>query len=177
MEKKNFATYEYATKTVKASRQTAEIDMREAFGWEATEVNANLTGGVNISLKRDRKINHKAELNRLERKADAIAQNIAQLEGAKKRFARVFAYTFGSLASIVLGGGMCLCMLVGSVPAMIGGIALGAVGIAGCAINYHLYKKLVDKKTEKLMPVIEENEERLATVCEQAHDLLTTERL
>ncbi len=177
MEKKNFATYEYVTRTAKANKQTEEIDLREAFGWEVTETVPNLTGGVNISFKRDRKINHKAELNRLERKADTIQKTIEGLERNKKKSASIFSYTFGSVASLVLGGGMCLCMLVGGVAAMIGGIALGAVGIAAMSINYPIYKRIVDKKSEKLMPVIEDNEERLAVVCEQAHDLLTTESL
>ncbi len=175
MEKKNFVTYEYATKTVSVGKQAAEVDLREAFGWEATGSEPSIAGGVTLSFKRDRKLPNKTELIRLERKADNINRTLAHLEGEKTKSASVFGYVFGSLGALVLGGGMSLCMLVQTLPAMIGGIALGVVGIAMVSVNYLLYKKIAEKKTEKLQPTIEETEEKLAIVCEQAHGLWAQE--
>ena len=90
--------------------------------------------------------------------------------------ASVFAYIFGCFAALVLGGGMCLTMLIeSSIPAMVGGIVLGLVGIALCGVNYVIYKKLVEKKTKSLLPVIDQTEEKLANTLEKGNDLLRAE--
>lgn len=107
MENKDYVTYEYATKSVKAKDQTRAIDLYEAFGWEVTGTTSSLTDGVTLSLKRDRKLKHKQELNRLERKAEEISGVIRNLEASKKRGGDIFAYAFGCFAALVLGGGMC----------------------------------------------------------------------
>ena len=109
---------------------------------------------------------------RLEKKAEGLRENGAKLKKERTRGASVFAWTFGSCSALLLGGGMSLTMLVtDSLPAMIGGIALGIAGIALCALNYLFYRRLAAKKTEKLLPLEEENGEKLAVVCEQAHEL------
>lgn len=174
MEKKNFATYEYMTKTVKASQQTKTADTLESFGWEATDtVPTPMAGSVSLSFRRDRKISHKNELNRLERKAAALQKTIDGLNAAKKRNADIFAYSFGSFSALLFGGGMCLTMLTdGSAGAFAGGVIMGLAGIALCGLNVLFHKKIVEKKVRELTPVIEENEEKLAVVCEQAHSLL-----
>ena len=83
-----------------------------------------------------------------------------------------------SETALVLGGGMCLCMLVeGSVPAFAGGIVLGLIGIVLCSVNYPIYKRLAAKKTKALLPVIDETEEKLANILERGSDLLTSERI
>ena len=88
----------------------------------------------------------------------------------------MFAYIFGCIAALVLGGGMCLVMLIeGSVPALIGGIFLGVAGLALCGVNYLIYKKLAAKKTRELLPVIDQTEEKLADILERGNELLRTE--
>ena len=92
------------------------------------------------------------------------------------RSASIFAYLFGCVAALVLGGGMCLCMLIeNSVPAFAGGIILGVFGIALCGMNYFIYKKLVAKKIKTLLPIIDETEEKLANLLEKGNDLLRAE--
>lgn len=176
MQEKDFVSYEYRTKTVKAKDQTKAIDMYEAFGWEVTATTPSAIDGVTISLKRDRKQKHKQELSKLERQAEDVFEAINALHRAKTAGASVFAYIFGCLAALVLGGGMCLTMLVeNSIPAFAGGIILGIVGIALCGVNYLIYKKLVAKKTKTLLPVIDDNEEKLANLLEKGNDLLQAE--
>ena len=173
MQEKNFISYEYSTKTVKAKDQTKAIDMYEAFGWEVTSTAPTLVDGVTLSLKRDRKLKHKQELTRLERQAENVFETINGLHRAKTMGASIFAYVFGSIAALVFGGGMCLTMLMeGSIPAFVGGIALGVAGIALCGVNYFIYKKLVDKKTKTLLSVIDEYEEKLANILEKGDDIL-----
>ena len=61
----------------------------------------------------------------------------------------IFTYTFGIVASLILGVGMCLAMDVignGSVLMMVLGIVIGCVGILGMSINYPIYKKWLNAR-------------------------------
>ncbi len=176
MQGKDFISYEYRTKTVKAKYQTKAIDMYEAFGWEVTTITPTLADGVTLSLKRDRKQKHKQELTKLERQAEDTFETINALQRAKTMGASIFAYVFGCIAVLVLGGGMCLTMLIeNNIPAFAGGIILGIAGIALCAVNYFIYNKIAEKKTKTLLPVIDDNEDKLANILEKGNDLLKAE--
>ncbi len=176
MQEKDFVSYEYKTKTVKAKDQTKAIDMYEAFGWEVTSTTPTLADGVTLSLKRDRKQKHKQELTKLERQAESAFEAINGLHRAKTAGASVFSYIFGCIATLILGGGMCLTMLMqNNIPAFTGGVILGIFGIALCSINYSIYKKLVAKKTKTLLPIIDDSEEKLANLLEKGNDLLKAE--
>lgn len=175
MQEKDFITYEYRTKTVKAKDRTRVIDMSEAFGWEVTGT-ASTIEGVTVSLKRDRKIKHKQELMKLERQADETFSAINKLNSAKTLTASVFAYIFGCIATLILGGGMCMTMLTeNNVPAFVGGIVLGIAGIVLCSVNYLIYKKIEEKKTVQVIPLIDDNEEKLANILAKGNDLLNTD--
>lgn len=176
MQEKDFVSYEYRTKTVKAKEQTKAIDMYEAFGWEITSTSSALVDGVTLSLKRDRKQKHKQELIKLERQAEDVFATINNLHRAKTAGASIFAYIFGCIATLILGGGMCLCMLTeNNIPAFLCGIILGIVGIVLCGINYLIYKKIAEKKTKTLLPIIDDNEEKLANILEKGNDLLSAD--
>ncbi len=177
MQEKDFVSYEYRTVSVKAKDQTRVMDLYEAFGWEVTGTSPAFDG-VTLSLKRDRHIPHKQELNKLQRQAEDTFAAVSRLERSKTLGASVFSYVFGCIAALVLGGGMCLCMLVeGSIPAFAGGIVLGIIGIALCGVNYAIYKKRAEKKTKALLPVIDETEEKLAGLLERGNDLLSAGRI
>lgn len=175
MQEKDFITYEYRTKTVKAKDRTRVMDMSEAFGWEVTGTIPTIEG-VTVSLKRDRKIKHKQELMKLERQADETFSAINKLNSAKTLTASVFAYIFGCIAALILGGGMCMTMLTeNNVPAFVGGIVLGIAGIVLCSVNYLIYKKIEEKKTVQVIPLIDDNEEKLANILAKGNDLLNTD--
>ncbi|MDE7083515.1 MAG: hypothetical protein K2O89_07435 [Clostridia bacterium] len=176
MNEKDFIAYEYQTKTVKAKDQTRVMDMSEAFGWEVTGTTPTIAEGVTISLKRDRKIRHKQELVKLERQAEETYAAICKLKSAKTLAASVFAYIFGCIAALVFGGGMCMTMLIENNPAAFaGGIILGIVGIVLCSVNYLIYKKIEEKKTVQVLPMIDDNEEKLANVLAKGNDLLNAD--
>jgi hypothetical protein len=62
--------------------------------------------------------------------------------------AEIFAYSFGTASSLVLGTGMCLAMkVIGDM--MILGIGIGLVGIALVTANYFLYKKILKARKQK----------------------------
>ena len=178
MQEKDFVSYEYRTKTVKAKNLARAMDMYEAFGWEVTATAHTALDAVTLSLKRDRRQRHKQELQKLERQAESVSATLDGLERAKTLGADIFAYILGVIGALVLGGGMCLTMLIeGSVPAMAGGIILGIVGIALCAVNYPIHRGISAKKTRQLLPVIDENEEVLANVMEKGNELLAADMI
>ena len=177
MQERDFVSYEYRTVSVKAKDQARVMDLYEAFGWEVTGTSPALDG-VTLSLKRDRHIPHKQELVKLERQSEATFSRIGGLERSKTQGASVFSYIFGCIAALILGGGMSLVMLVeGSIPALVGGIVLGIIGIVLCGVNYPIYKRLASQKTKALLPVIDETEEKLANLLERGNELLSAERI
>ena len=111
MQEKDFIAYEYTSKTVKAEEQARIADLYEAFGWEIVSVSPTALNGVTLSLRRDRKLKHRQELLRLERQAENTLKTIEGLNRSKTLASGIFAYVFGIIAALVLGGGMCLVML------------------------------------------------------------------
>lgn len=173
MQEKDFVSYEYKTVTIKTKDQSKAMDMYEAFGWEITAIMPTALDGTMLSLKRDRKQKHKQELSRLERQAEDLTATINSLEHSKTLGASIFSYIFGIIAALVLGGGMCMIMLIeNSIPALAGGIVLGIIGIALCTVNYPIYKAIAAKKTKQVLPVIDDNEEKLSNILEKGNDLL-----
>lgn len=77
---------------------------------------------------------------------------LRKLDARAKRPAEIFAYSFGIVSALLLGVGMCLSMKVigsGTVTMFVLGIVIGLLGIAGVAVNYPIYKKLLARGKEK----------------------------
>ena len=76
---------------------------------------------------------------------------LRKLDRKAKLPATVFTYTFGIVASLVAGLGMCLSMQVigGTTTLTVLGIVLGVVGFVGVSVNYPIYKKLLEKGKQK----------------------------
>ncbi len=94
--------------------------------------------------------------------AEAIAKEYAPKDNSKiialkkldnkaKLPATVFAYSFGIISSLVAGVGMCLSLqVIGSgMLWMVLGIVIGIIGFTGCAVNFPIYKKILNKSKEK----------------------------
>ena len=77
---------------------------------------------------------------------------LKKLDRKAKRPANTFAYTFGTIMTLVFGTGMCLVMKVigGGSALMTGvGIGVGVLGMAGVAVNYPIYKKFLNNGKKK----------------------------
>lgn len=73
---------------------------------------------------------------------------LKKLDRKAKSKANIFVYTFGIIAALVFGVGMCLSMKVigdGSTVMTAVGIAVGILGLIGGGVNYPIYKKLLEK--------------------------------
>lgn len=77
---------------------------------------------------------------------------LRKLDAKAKLPATVFTYTFGIVAALVTGVGMCLSMDVigsGTTVTFVMGIIIGIIGLLGMSINYPIYKKLLKKGKQK----------------------------
>ena len=77
---------------------------------------------------------------------------LRKLDAKAKRPAAIFTYTFGVIAALVLGVGMCLCMGQigdGSTLSFVIGIAVGVVGMLGVCVNYPIYKRMLENGKKK----------------------------
>lgn len=77
--------------------------------------------------------------------------------------ARIFAYIFGILGSLVLGTGMCFAMNVigNTTKLMILGIIVGCIGILLVSLTYPIYKKMLSSRKEKYANEIIEKSNQL----------------
>ena len=77
---------------------------------------------------------------------------LRKLDAKAKLPATIFTYTVGIIAALVFGTGMCLTMGQigsGTTGAVIAGIIIGIIGMAGMGINYPIYKNLLAKGKQK----------------------------
>ena len=73
---------------------------------------------------------------------------LKKLDNRAKLPAIVFTYSFGIVSALIFGTGMCMAMqVIGNSVAL--GIIIGIIGMAGCAVNYPIYKKMLAKGKAK----------------------------
>ncbi len=85
-------------------------------------------------------------------KTESKVVALKKLDRKVKRPAEIFAYTFGTIAALILGVGMCLAMGVigsGDLLMIIIGSVIGIVGILGASFNYQFYKKILDSRKQQ----------------------------
>ncbi len=90
--------------------------------------------------------------NEYTKKDNRTIDQLKKLDQKVKRPAMIFAYTFGIVASLILGVGMCLAMKVigpNNTASFVLGIIIGLIGIVLVSINYPLYKKILESRKEK----------------------------
>lgn len=76
------------------------------------------------------------------------------LDAKVKCPANVFAYVFGGLSAIIMGGGMSLVMtdigsIVGMKNAMVPGIIIGIIGMIMAIVNYPMHKSILASRKKK----------------------------
>lgn len=98
------------------------------------------------------KIYAEAIVNEYSKKSASKVVALRKLDRTAKLPAQVFAYSFGIVAALVIGVGMCLSMGVvgsGSAGFTALGVAIGVLGFVGAAVNYPIYKKILQNSKEK----------------------------
>ena len=91
---------------------------------------------------------------------------LCKLDAEVKRPANIFAYVFGTVGSLVMGMGMCMCyaMEVIGEKKKVPGIALGVAGMLMMCGNYPMYKKILASRKEKYAEEIIELSEKIMNV-------------
>lgn len=77
---------------------------------------------------------------------------LRKLDARAKLPATVFTYTFGIIAALITGVGMCLSMKVigsGTTTMFITGVIIGIIGFICMGVNYPVYKKLLSNGKQK----------------------------
>ena len=77
---------------------------------------------------------------------------LRKLDAKAKLPATVFTYTFGIVAALIFGTGMCLAMGqigAGTTGSLVLGIVVGVLGMACMGVNYPIYKKLLENGKKK----------------------------
>lgn len=79
-------------------------------------------------------------------------------EGVTKK-ATAWAIAVGVLSSLVMGIGMCCCLvwmdvIWNGVPLFFVGIPVGIVGMAGMGVAYPLYKRITEAEQKRVAPEI-----------------------
>jgi hypothetical protein len=77
---------------------------------------------------------------------------LRKLDAKAKRPAAIFTYTFGIIAALITGLGMCLSMNViggGTTFMFVLGVIIGIIGLIGMGINYPLYKRILAQGKQK----------------------------
>ena len=92
--------------------------------------------------------------------------DLKALDARVKRPAKVFGYTYGSIAAIVMGAGMSLVMtdigtMLGMTKTMIPGIAMGILGFLMSCTTYPIYKKILTSRKTKYASKILELSDRI----------------
>ena len=73
---------------------------------------------------------------------------LKKLDNRAKLPAIIFTYSCGIVSALIFGTGMCLAMgVIGS--SMVLGIIIGIIGMIGCAVNYPIYKRMLEKGKAK----------------------------
>lgn len=71
---------------------------------------------------------------------------LRKLDARAKLPATIFTYTFGIIAALITGVGMCLSMNVigaGTTTSFVLGVVIGLAGLVAMGVNYPIYKKLL----------------------------------
>lgn len=90
------------------------------------------------------KIYAESIVNEYSIKDDTKVIALKKLDRKAKLPVTIFAYTFGLIAALIAGLGMCLSMKVIS-NHMILGIIIGIIGFVLMGLNYPVYKRLLEK--------------------------------
>lgn len=77
---------------------------------------------------------------------------LRKLDAKAKLPATIFTYSFGIVAALVTGVGMCLSMKVigsGTTGMFVFGVIFGIIGLIGMGANYPIYRKLLANGKKK----------------------------
>lgn len=86
---------------------------------------------------------------------DDKMEQLRRLDASATKPGRVAALTLGIIGTLLLGIGMCCCMVWGeSLVVFVVGIVVGVVGIIGISLAYPMYTRMTKKQRERIAPEV-----------------------
>jgi len=86
-------------------------------------------------------------------KEESKLEQLRRLDESVTKKGMAVSLVFGTLSSLILGVGMCCCMVWGG-WLFIPGIVIGVVGIAGVSMAYPMYTKVTKRERERIAPEV-----------------------
>ena len=175
-------TYDYISINVKKELELVYIDTYECLGWEFTHSEISMSPqdllSTKIYFRRDRKINNKQALIKLQRDIDSKFRNIGKLESQKKFKASFNAYGIGLISCVFLA--LSVFMITDylsfgtlTVPLQ---IIFGGVGMLLSIPPYFVYKNTLALTVEKIQPLINNEYDLISEKSEEAGLLINTQK-
>lgn len=166
----NFVAFEYRNLLIEKNMESIFIDSFPCFGWkfESSKILFTNSNKVEMKFKRDRKIRNKAELTRLQRQFEASVEEIRVLEKSKTLKASICAFAIGVFGTICMAGAT-FSYLASTIWLM---TVLAVFGFLGWIIPYFCYRKLLERKSKHVIPLIEMKYDEVYEICEKASRLL-----
>ena len=171
-ESSDFVGYEYKEIQTDQEKASMYIDSYSNFGWVLDDniQPSNFMRKVSIKLKRDRKILNKTELTRLQQHFDSCMNEIDVMEKSKTDSATMWSIIIGVLGTSFMAGSV---FAVVATPSMILLCILLAIpAFIGWILPYFVFKKVTQKRVEKITPLIEQKYEEIYKICEKGNKLL-----
>ncbi len=168
----DYIGYEYLQLKLPTGQISMYLDSYENFGWTADENKAlnNEHGESILYLKRNRKILNKAELTRLQRHFEDCMAKMKELEESKTRKATMISMTIGIVGTAFMAGSV--FAVTANPPIIWLCILLAIPGFLGWILPYFVFKKVKEKRTEEIIPLIEEKWDEIDEICRKGHKLL-----
>ena len=196
--KENFVAYEYKNVTVKRNFAGMYIDCMENFGWTVVDndgydvqdllsnlspVNlgkniasaaqsfgntADYSEAMTLKFKRDRHIENKPQLEKLEREYEEALSAIHKAE--RKNAAQTMGISLGTGIIGTAFIGLAVYNFIFSNTIL--GVLFAAVGAIGWAIGFFSNMKIGKKKSVQTEPYVREQLNIVYSTCEKAHALL-----
>ena len=169
---RNFVGYEYKEIFADQDKASMYLDGYMNFGWVADDQvhSSRILGKALIKLKRDRKILNKTELTRLQRHFDSCMNEIDALEKSKAQSATAWAIGVGVIGCAFMAGSV--FAVTAAPPLIFLTVILGIPGTIGFALPYFIFKRLLEKRSEKVQPLIEQKYDEIYEICEKGSKLL-----
>jgi hypothetical protein len=86
-------------------------------------------------------------------KEETKLDQLRRLDESVTKKGMAMSLTMGTISSLILGIGMCCCMVWGG-WLFIPGIVIGTVGIVGVSLAYPMYTKVTKRERERIAPEI-----------------------
>lgn len=123
---------------------------------------------VLLTFKRDKDIEGKADLARLQSQFETYARGIESLEHSKSSGAATAAYVIGLIATVF----MAIAMFAYLANTLLLMVVMAVLGIIGWILPYFIYQSIKNKKTLTVDQEIEKQHDSIYSICRKANGLL-----